>query len=148
MHFWNKISEKNTQNELIAKVNNYIVLNDKDLKEFPLWFIVDPETLELIERRELTAFFRENLNRIVFSWSCDKPHELWALLKYFIDPGSGINFMEVLKPLTINPAKMIGRSGVLGQIKTGFQPGINLVEGIDFKEMLPVWENIRVRRLV
>lgn len=134
-------------NDLIAWLNNDILLNYKDLKELPIWYVVSRETMELIEKRELTAFFRENINRIVFSWCANEANELWALLKYFVDTSSGLNLMEVLKPLTINPAEMIGLSEVLGQIKTGFQPGINLVEGIDFKEMLPVWENIRIRRL-
>jgi hypothetical protein len=147
MYSWNKISEKNTQNELIARLNNDILVNYKTYKDLPVWYLVSPETIELIEKRKLTAFFRENLSRIVFSWSDDKPKELWALLRYFIDPSAGLNLTEVLKPLTINPAKMTGLSDVAGQIKTGFQPGINLVEGIDFKEMLPVWEKIRIRRL-
>jgi hypothetical protein len=134
-------------NDIVASLNSDILQNYKDLKDLPLWYVVSRETIELFEKRELTAFFRENLNRIVFSWCANETNELWTLLNYFFEPLSGINLMEVLKPLTINPAKMIRLSEVLGQIKTGFQPGINLVEGIDFKEMLPVWENTKIRRL-
>lgn len=139
--------ENRAKNETVARVSKDIVLNYKGFKELHLWYVVSMESLGLIEKSELTTFFRDNIDRIVFSWQANGANEIWQFLNYFIDPSVGLNLMEVLKPLTVNPAKMAGLSEIAGQIKTGFQPGINLIEGIDFKKMLPVWENIRIKRL-
>ena len=138
---------KRTGCQFIVKVNKITLQKYRCIKELPLWFVVSPETIEIIERDELVMFFKDNLSRIIFSWHPNKPEELWKIVNYFLEPAIGLNLNELLRPLTINPAKMIGMSESIGQIKTGFHPGINLVEGIDFKKMLPVSELIRIKRL-
>lgn len=140
--FW-----KRAGSQFIVRLNENIIQNYRKLKEFPVWFVVSPETIDIIERDELVMFFKENLNRIVFSWQTNKPDDLWKIVNFFLEPACGLCLNDMMQPLTINPAKMIGMSESLGQIKTGFHPGINLIEGIDFKKMIPVLGNIRIKRL-
>jgi hypothetical protein len=112
------------------------------------WIILSQETIRMIDQNFLKAFFMKYTDKILFSWHPDHPLELCSMFNYFLKKASNITFQDILRPVTINPAKLIGRNGLMGELKPGISPGINLLSGIDFKNMLFREKDFVMKRIV
>lgn len=112
------------------------------------WIILSQETIRMIDQNFLKAFFMKYTDKILFSWHPDHPLELCSIFNYFLKEVPDITFQDILRPVTINPAKLIGQKGLLGELKPRISPGINLLSGIDFRNMLFREKDFGIKRIV
>jgi len=75
-------------------------------------------------------------NRFCIGTGSLQTHKLLSVfdeMKYLQEKYPQINFEELLKWGSLNPAKYLNLDTYLGSIEIGKKPGLNLISGIDFK---------------
>lgn len=112
-----------------------------------IWYVISEETLRQNTKKNLRSFFAKNYRQVLFSWNSKEYQELITLFDYFINAPRGVSIQEVVLPATYNPARLINQIGFMGEICAGSNPGINLIEGIDFRKMQFGTGGIKIKRL-
>ena len=115
------------------------------------YFVLCPNSNLYIENQlpPVDLFRNEQLNICIGTDSLASNHrlsvfeELITLQRHFPQ----IDLKELVRWATINGANALGISGNFGSLEKGKKPGVNLITGIDFKNM-KLTERSRVKRLV
>jgi cytosine/adenosine deaminase-related metal-dependent hydrolase len=145
-----------TKNQLILVHNTFTEKADLDeLKKNRslenTWFTLCPNSNLYIENQlpPISLFQKEDLNICLGTDSLASNHqlsilaEMVTLQQYFPE----IELTELIKWATLNGAKALGIDKEIGSFNSGKKPGINLISGIDFRNM-KLTENCKVKRLV
>lgn len=107
--------------------------------------ILELNTQNLAEEISKLKILKERNTRVIFSLK-----EATSILPGLIDIQQQfpeITLQELITWSTINGAKTLGIDKTFGSLEKGKQPGINLITGVDFKQM-KLTSNSKIKRLV
>lgn len=145
-----------TENQLLLIHNTFT--QKKDIDELksrrPLentWFVFCPLSNLYIESQlpPVELFQSENLNICLGTDSLASNHQLSILAEMIVLQQNfpAINLEEIAQWACLNGAKALKMETQLGSFEKGKKPGINLITGVDFKNM-KLKETSKVKRLV
>lgn len=144
------------ENKLILVHNTFT--EKKDLEELQnarslqnTYFSLCPNSNLYIENQlpPVSLFQKENLNICLGTDSLASNHQLSILAEMITlqQNFSEIELNELVKWATINGAKALALDKHFGSFEAGKKPGINLISGIDFKNM-KLSTHCKVKRLI
>lgn len=144
------------KNQLLLVHNTFTKKNDlEELKKNRslenTFFVLCPNSNLYIENQlpPLTLFQKEKLNICLGTDSLASNHQLSVLSEMITIQQNfdDVELIELIKWATINGAKALKIEKRYGSFEPGKNPGINLISGVDFKNM-KLRENCKVKRLV
>lgn len=145
-----------TENQLLLVHNTFT--EKEDLKELEkqrssnnTFFVLCPNSNLYIENTlpPIPLFKNEGLTICVGTDSLASNHQLSILDEMLTiqDAFPEIPLEEMIRWATINGAQALQVQQTFGSFETGKNPGVNLISGLDFKQM-KLTENAKVKRLV
>ena len=127
---------------------------DLIIKTRPLnqtWFVLCPESNLFIENRlpDIDLFRKNKLQICLGTDSLSSNHKLSILdeMKTIQSHFPAIPLLEIVSWATINGAKALEMDTWAGTIEIGKRPGINLITGMDLKQ-LHLQPKSRIRKLI
>jgi len=115
------------------------------------WFALCPNSNLYIENQlpPIPLFQKEGLNICLGTDSLASNHQLSILAEMITIQQNfhEIELTELLTWATLNGAEALGINKDFGSFETGKKPGINLITGIDFKNM-KLTKSSKVKRLI
>ncbi|WP_346862701.1 hypothetical protein [uncultured Draconibacterium sp.] len=116
--------------------NTSVVCERNEFKEQPL--------IRPVESRKDSS----SVNSVYFK-SLSEAAETGSLLNYCIQlqEVEYLEITEILKKISLNVSELLGLDNKYGSFESGKQPGVNLISGIDFKQM-KLTVNTKVKRLL
>ncbi len=145
-----------SKNQLILVHNTFTEKSDlEELRRNHLlentWFALCPNSNIYIENQlpPISLFQKENLNICMGTDSLASNHQLSILAEMITLQQNfpEIELTELIMWATINGAKALGIEKDFGSFELGKKPGVNLISGVDFRNM-KLTQSCKVKRLM